>query len=72
MGRQFDPTSETFTLEKIIEWGFDQFAEKINDISQSATKELQIEVALNEISATWEVTELEMGPYKDKGHYKLK
>ena len=72
MGRQFDPASVEFTLEKIIEWGFDQYAEKISDISQSATKELAIEVSLQEINNTWETTELDMGPYKDKGHYKLK
>ena len=72
MGRQFDPDSAEFTLEKIIEWGFDQYAEKINDISGAATKEMAIEVGIKDISDTWEVIELDMGPYKDKGHYKLK
>ena len=72
MSRQFDPESAEFTLEKIIEWGFDQYAEKISDISGAATKEMAIEVGIKDISDTWEVIELDMGPYKDKGHYKLK
>ena len=72
MGRQFDPETEDFTLEKIIEWGFDQYAERIGDISGAATKEMAIEMGLKDISDTWEVTDLDMGPYKDKGHYKLK
>ena len=43
MSRQFDHEAEDFTLEKIIEFGFDQFAEQIGDISGAATKELAIE-----------------------------
>ena len=72
MGRQFDQEAEDFTLEKIIEWGFDQYAEKISDISGAATKEMAIEVGLKDIAETWEVTELDMAPYKDKGIFKLK
>ena len=72
IGRQFDAVSEEFTLEKIIEWGMDAYAEKISDISGAATKELMIEQGLNEINAMWEQTELDIAPYKDKGHYKLK
>ena len=70
IGRQFDPKSDDFTLEKIIEWGFDQYAERINEISQAATKELGIENGLKEIADMWEETILDMGPYK--GIYKLK
>ena len=72
MGRQFDQNADDFTLEKIIEWGFDQYAEKINDISGAASRELSIENGLNEINELWEVTELDLAPYKDKGHYKLR
>ncbi|XP_013412698.1 dynein heavy chain 2, axonemal [Lingula anatina] len=72
MQRSFDPESDDFTLEKIIEYGFDQYSEQINDISGAATKELAIEVALQKISETWEITELDIGPYKDKGHFKLR
>lgn len=72
MGRQFDHKSEEFTLEKIIEWGFDQYYEKIKEISESATKELMIESGLNEINQIWEVQEFDMQAYKDKGHFKLR
>lgn len=43
MQRQFDHRSEDFTLERIIEFGFDQYGEQIGDISGAATKELAIE-----------------------------
>lgn len=43
MQRQFDHTANDFTLEKIIEYGFDQYAESINEVSGAATKELAIE-----------------------------
>ncbi|KAK3095642.1 hypothetical protein FSP39_017066 [Pinctada imbricata] len=72
MQRQFDHKSEEFTLEKIIEFGFDQYAETIGDISGAATKELAIEQALEAITKTWNITELDIGPYKDRGHFKVK
>lgn len=43
MGKDFDHKSNDFTLEKIIEMGFDNYAELIHDISEAATKELVIE-----------------------------
>lgn len=67
MNRQFEPDSQDFTLEVIIDWGFDSYAEKINEISGAATKELAIENGLKEIESTWGVTELDIAPYKDKG-----
>lgn len=72
MSRQFDHKADDFTLEKIIEWGFDQYHEKIKEVSESATKELMIETGLSEINQIWEVQEFDMVPYKDKGHYKLR
>lgn len=50
MQRQFDHKSVDFTLEKIIEFGFDQYAETIGDISGAATKELAIEQVRNFVS----------------------
>ncbi|XP_046574741.1 LOW QUALITY PROTEIN: dynein axonemal heavy chain 2-like [Haliotis rubra] len=72
MQRSFDHNAEDFTLERIIEYGFDQFSEQISDISGAATKEMAIEQGLGAIEQTWNVTELEIAPYKDKGHFKLK
>uniref|UniRef100_A0A2K6FUH7 Dynein axonemal heavy chain 2 n=1 Tax=Propithecus coquereli TaxID=379532 RepID=A0A2K6FUH7_PROCO len=70
--REFDQESESFTLEEIVELGMDQHVEKIGEISASATKELAIEVALQNIAKTWEVTQLDIVPYKDKGHHRLR
>ncbi|KAK1153304.1 dynein heavy chain 2, axonemal [Acipenser oxyrinchus oxyrinchus] len=70
--RSFDQTAEDFTLEKIVELGLDQHVEKINEISGAATKELSIELSLEGIANTWNVTSLDIGPYKDKGHHRLR
>jgi len=59
-------------LEKLIELGLDQFSEAIGEISSAASKELAIEQALKGIADAWEAMELEISPYKDKGHFKLK
>ncbi|XP_062904770.1 dynein axonemal heavy chain 2 [Mobula hypostoma] len=68
----FDHTSDDFTLERIIDLGLEQYADVISSISAAASKELSIEMALEGIKKTWEVTTLDLVPYKDKGHYKLK
>ncbi|XP_071951094.1 dynein axonemal heavy chain 2-like isoform X2 [Antedon mediterranea] len=70
--KTFDHTSTDFTLEKIIDLGFDQHAEKVSEISAAATKELNIEETLSQIMETWDQTVLEIGPYKDRGHFKIK
>ena len=44
VAKQFEEESPEFTLEKIIEFGFDSHAEFINEVSGSATKELAIEL----------------------------
>lgn len=72
MQRQFDHKSVDFTLEKIIEFGFDQYAETIGDISGAATKELAIEQGIEAIAKTWKSTELDITTYKDRGHYKVR
>ena len=43
LGRTFDEASTEFTLERIVEFGFDTHAEFINQVSGSASKELIIE-----------------------------
>ncbi|XP_058531818.1 dynein axonemal heavy chain 2 isoform X3 [Ochotona princeps] len=70
--REFDQESESFTLEQIVELGMDQHVEKIGEISASATKELAIELALQNIAKTWDVTQLDIVPYKDKGHHRIR
>ncbi|XP_073903039.1 dynein axonemal heavy chain 2 isoform X4 [Castor canadensis] len=70
--QEFDQESENFTLEQIVELGMDQHVEKIGEISASATKELAIELGLENIARTWDVTQLDIVPYKDKGHHRLR
>nr|XP_060635826.1 dynein axonemal heavy chain 2 [Anolis sagrei ordinatus] len=70
--RTFDQDAEDFRLENIIELGLDKHAAKINEISASATKELAIEQALKNIAKTWETTSLDIAPYKDKGHHRIR
>ncbi|XP_042770547.1 dynein axonemal heavy chain 2 isoform X3 [Panthera leo] len=70
--REFDQESESFTLEQIVELGMDQHVEKIGEISASATKELAIELALENIAKTWDGIQLDIAPYKDKGHHRLR
>ncbi|XP_030578556.1 dynein heavy chain 2, axonemal [Archocentrus centrarchus] len=68
----FDPTSAEFTLEKIISLGFNVYTDKICEISGAATKELSIEQGLKGITKTWQEMILDIAPYKDEGHYRLR
>ncbi|KAB1265174.1 Dynein heavy chain 2; axonemal, partial [Camelus dromedarius] len=84
--QEFDQESESFTLEQIVQLGMDQHVEKIGEISASATKELAIELTkylvalppnffpqgLQNIAKTWDVIQLYIVPYKDKGHHRLR
>ncbi|XP_039193883.1 dynein heavy chain 2, axonemal isoform X2 [Crotalus tigris] len=70
--RTFDQDAEDFRLENIIELGLDKHVEKVAEISSSATKELGIEQALENIAKTWAVTTLDIVPYKDKGHHRIR
>ncbi|XP_074478915.1 dynein axonemal heavy chain 2 [Sebastes fasciatus] len=67
-----DQTSTEFTLEKIISLGLDEYTDKISEISGAASKELSIEQGLESIIKTWEETFLDIEPYKDGGHYRLR
>ena len=70
--KTFDHEAEDFTLERIIDLGFDEHAEKVADVSGAASKELAIEQAISGIKDTWDVTVLDVAPYKDRGHYRLR
>lgn len=72
IGKTFDHHSEEFTLEQIIVLGLDQYADKIGDVSAAASKELSIEEAIGNIRQTWEMTSLDIIPYKDRGHFRLR
>lgn len=70
--KSFEHDGDSFTLEKIIGLGLDQFAEQISEVSAAASKELSIEQVLKEIAEIWEGLDLDIAPYKDRGHFKLR
>ena len=65
-------SGDEFTLEKIIEIGLDQFSEVIGEISSAASKELAIEQAIADIANQWQDFCLDVGAYKERGHFRLK
>ncbi|XP_076145705.1 dynein axonemal heavy chain 2 [Alosa pseudoharengus] len=68
----FDQTSDDFTLERIVVLGLDLFTDRISEISGAASKELSIEQSLESITSTWQEICLDIAPYKDKGHHRLR
>ncbi|CAG9828907.1 unnamed protein product [Diabrotica balteata] len=68
----FDETSKEFNLEAIYAMELHKFAEEINEISNAATMELQIENGIAAISKTWETMKFEMVPYKERHLYRIK
>lgn len=59
VGQDFDETSDQFSLGAIIEMNFQVHFDKITDISQAATMELQIETSLANIDKVWNNTKIE-------------
>ncbi|VDO03701.1 unnamed protein product [Rodentolepis nana] len=72
IGRDFDPNDSSFTLEKIMDLGFEHYAVYINELSEAATKEMTIEKSINKIESIWTEIELDIVPFKDKGHFRLR
>ncbi|CAL8125661.1 unnamed protein product [Orchesella dallaii] len=72
IGAKFDPEDERFTFDRIVSYKMEKFADEIADIANTAQKELLIEKTVISIREYWTDEKLEMIPYKDKGHYKLK
>lgn len=70
MGAEFDENSPEFNLEAIYAMKMHLFAEDINEISNAATMELQIEKGLEAIRNIWKTMAIEMVPYRDRGIYR--
>ena len=51
---------------------FEENAQLINEVSEAASKEFEIEKGIKVINDKWEITQFETAPHKDKGHYKIK
>jgi len=71
IGKDFDQNSDEFTLEKVFSLGLHNFGEFIGTLSDTANKELAIEMALKEIDSAWRTIDIEMGSYKDS-YFKIR
>ena len=71
VGSKFDPESDDFTLNLVIQMRLDQHAELIGDLSSNASKELAIEQTLKQMGVTWSDLDLDMVLYRE-GIYKLR
>ncbi|XP_030383339.1 dynein heavy chain 7, axonemal [Scaptodrosophila lebanonensis] len=63
--------SPDLTLEKIIEYQLDEYVPKFEAISESATKENNLEKAMSKMVNEWEGVEFTISPYRDSGTFKL-
>ena len=73
-GERFDPYSEDFTLDRVVQLGLDQHAQFISETSTDATKELAVENTLADIANAWTTINLDMGQFREGRDdvYKLK
>ena len=65
VGKVFDPHSDDFTLDAVLQLGFDQHEETIGTLSNAAGKELAIEEAIAKIEVQWEELALDLAEYKE-------
>ena len=61
-----------FTLKKAMKMGLEGYADAIAKMGETAGKEYQIEVALNEMELAWSEIDLDLLPYKNTGTHVLK
>lgn len=70
MDKDFDENAPEFNLEAIYAMQMHVYAEDINEISNAATMELQIEKGLEAISLVWKTMAIEVVPHKERGVYR--
>lgn len=63
--------STELTLERIIDFGLDEYLPKFDTISQSATKENSLEQAMDKMVIEWQDISFVPNPYRDTGTYIL-
>lgn len=63
--------SAELTLEKIIEFGLEDYLARFEKISQSATKENGLELAMSNMIVEWQGIEFSINEYRDTGTYIL-
>lgn len=62
---------DDLTLEKIIDYGLNDYIDKFETISEAATKENNLEKNLNKMIAEWADLEFTVLVYRDTGTYIL-
>jgi len=62
----FDPASDSFTLEKLIQVNIHLHSEFITGLASRANRQLVIENKLRDIAAFWKDQKFDMVPYKNK------
>jgi dynein heavy chain len=71
-GQSFQTNSKNFTLESIFKMELHKYAEKIEEITGAASKELSIEQGINKIADTWKNIRFEVQKYikgtEDRGY----
>ncbi|XP_031338901.1 dynein heavy chain 2, axonemal-like isoform X2 [Photinus pyralis] len=72
INRDFDENSPEFNLEAIIAMDMQIYSDEINEISNAATMELQIEKGLENIKSLWDAMFFEMVPHKEGGVFRIK
>jgi len=72
IGSTFDPNDPAFTFEVIVSYAMERYAEEIGEIVSTAQKELIVENTVKAIREIWTDQKLDMAPYKDRGHFRLK
>lgn len=63
--------STELTLERIIDFGLEEYLPKFDTISQSATKENDLERAMDKMIIEWKDMVFSANSYKDTGTYIL-
>lgn len=63
--------SAELTLEKIIEFGLEDYLKKFETISESATKENNLEKAMTKMVGEWQDVSFVVNLYRDTGTYIL-
>ncbi|XP_068785621.1 dynein axonemal heavy chain 2, partial [Struthio camelus] len=70
--RPVQPEAEDLRLETLAELGLHRHAAAVTAVAAAATRELALELALQDLAKAWETTTLDIVPYKDKGHRQLR
>ena len=66
--KDFDPSSDDFTLDAVFTLGINLHSEFIADLSSTANKELNIEISLKTIANDWKSIDVQMGTHKGIYH----